>query len=533
MFSAFNYLIPSCILRFSIYVIFLCRVLGWQSLVVGLSLNLLFVPLKSHFIKKYTAAQKSLKKSRERKMSVIAEALQSLRQIKFLAHEDLWEEKISAVRDKELDSLWKLFVAISLQMFCSVAGPVLLAAGSFSTYAIINGELRSGVAFTALSLFSQLEGTISMLPDLVSDLVGTKVSMKRIEGFLNAPEMSDVVQASTGVSFRNATFSWPADHQIEGSDHVFFLRNITVTFPIGKLSVVTGDTGSGKTLLLSAIVGEVDVEVGSIHAPVSTSSTAFSVALPKLIEEDDWILPSAIAYVAQTPWIENATIKLNIIFNLPFNLRRYNAVLSACSLFKDLEALLDGDETEIGAQGTSLSGGQKWRITFVRALYSRAGTLVLDDIFSAVDVHVGKHMFKEGLCGNLARGRTRILVTHQVSSFLPGIDYLVHLKNQTIQSAEVAFDTQRTEDSSAINEEDALVSNNSSVSFPIFGSEPQTKHTPEEKANGKEGLTATPRKLIQDENRQTGHTSHKMYSEYLKSIGGPQFWTFCMLSFGG
>jgi ABC-type transport system involved in cytochrome bd biosynthesis fused ATPase/permease subunit len=168
----------------------------------------------------------------------------------------------------------------------------------------------------------------------------------------------------------------------------------------------------------------VDVLEGSIMAP---RPPPVEQRFDSKATAADWIIPSAIAYVAQTPWIENASIKDNILFGLPFDEIRYNKVLKSCALAQDLELFDDGDMTEVGAQGISLSGGQKWRLTLARALYSRAGILILDDVFSALDAHVGKHIYDNALMGDLADGRTRVLATHHVSLCLPRAEYAVCL----------------------------------------------------------------------------------------------------------
>lgn len=183
------------------------------------------------------------------------------------------------------------------------------------------------------------------------------------------------------------------------------LRDVNVSFPPGELSVVSGKTGTGKSLLLAGILGEVDVLQGKINVPRPPEPKDRH---DELATRDNWIIPSSIAFVAQIPWIENASIKDNILFGLPFDEYRYKKVLEVCALKKDLDILTDGEKTEIGANGINLSGGQRWRVTFARALYSRAGILVLDDIFSAVDAHVGRFIFEKGLTGRLNTAR-RIL----------------------------------------------------------------------------------------------------------------------------
>lgn len=129
---------------------------------------------------------------------------------------------------------------------------------------------------------------------------------------------------------------------------------------------------------MASIIGEADLLNGLVLGPTSTPT---SERYSRNVNKTDWIIPTSIAFVAQIPWIENATIKDNILFGLPFDRTRYDKVLQSCALEKDLETLDDGDATDIGFNGINLSGGQKWRVSFARALYSRAGVLVLDDVF--------------------------------------------------------------------------------------------------------------------------------------------------------
>lgn len=247
-----------------------------------------------------------------------------------------------------------------------------MTAVALATYAILNKELIPSIAFTALGVFSELEGTLSMIPELATDLLDAYVSVNRIEEFLKAPEKLDDLGQGESVVFKNASIAWPSDEDEESDRYI--LRNVNLEFPGTKLSVISGKTGSGKSLLLASILGEVDLLSGTIHVPESPSicDRCDSEAAP-----DNWIIQSSIAFVAQVPWIENTTIKDNILFGLPFNPARYQKVINACALQHDLRMLVDGELTEIGANGINLSGGQRWRVSFARALYSRAGILVL------------------------------------------------------------------------------------------------------------------------------------------------------------
>lgn len=228
---------------------------------------------------------------------------------------------------------------------------------------------------------------------------------------------------------------------------------------------------------------------------------------------DNWIIPSALAYVAQIPWIENATLKNNILFGLPFHRDRYNATLAATALVEDLNILEDGDLTEIGAQGVNLSGGQRWRVTLARAIYSRAGILVLDDIFSAVDASVGRHIFEECLTGNLCEGRTRIIATHHDRLCLPKAAYAVKLSNGSLQNITAS----------------RLVTTTSMTAKPSGSwNDTLSTGTPTEPRAGEAGQTSpptTPRVYVEEEFRESGHIRWAIYKRYLSSSGGLKIWS--------
>lgn len=397
-----------------------------------------------------------------------------------------------------------------------------------AVYALLNGKLTPSVAFTAIGVFANLEVTLSVIPELTTDLIDAYISIERIERYLNAPEISVKTHDAPNISFENASIAWPSDEEKEAGDQRYVLRNLDISFPEKELSVVSGKTGTGKSLMLAAILGEVDVLSGKINVPRPPLTRERH---DHLATKDNWIIPSSIAFVAQIPWIENASIKDNILFGLPYDDHRYNKVIEVCALRKDLDMLNDGESTEIGANGINLSGGQRWRVTFARALYSRAGILVLDDIFSAVDAHVGRFIFEKGLTGELGVGRTRILVTHHVALVKSKTKYVVELGDGTVENAGLVDDLeeagtlakivshqeseaeiQEDEDPTAVNSED------SSDSETIE----QLK-----KINSKQ----SPTKFVEDETREQGRVKGAVYFTYLKASGGWPFWSLAIFSF--
>lgn len=376
-FSVFYYLFPQTIISLAVSIAFLIKLIGWKSLFAGMSVFAVALPLNIYTSKRYSNAQGDLMKVRDQKMVVVTEALQGIRQIKFSAQEQQWQEKIGKKRDEELATQWRVFCLDTGLVSIWILGPVMLSAVSLAVYSVLNGGLSASVAFTAITVMGSMEVSLAVLPEVIADSLEAWVSIKRIDEYLKAPERDHYIIPSDTIVFEDASIAWPSDSQEEDPDR-FALKNLNVRFPSKELSVISGRTGSGKSLFLASIIGEADQLGGHVKVPQAPS---FEQRFDYKANKSDWIIDSAIAYVAQIPWIENATIKDNIMFGLPFDSGRYKRVLSCCALEKDLELLPDGELTDIGANGINLSGGQRWRISFGRALYSRAGILVLDDIF--------------------------------------------------------------------------------------------------------------------------------------------------------
>ncbi|PGH14094.1 hypothetical protein AJ80_06099 [Polytolypa hystricis UAMH7299] len=542
-FAAFNYLIPGTAVTLTTACIFLVRLIGWRSLCAGLLVSVVITPLNIFTARRYTNAQTSLMKYRDQKMAVITEVLQGIRQIKFSALEAQWEGRIAEIRETELQAQWTTFVYDIVLISIWILGPVMLSAVSLGVYSLLHGGLSASVAFTTMSIFSSLEITLAILPELISDFVEAWVSAGRVEKYLNSAERLQNTSPADEISFENATIAWPAEDAEEVQDR-FALRELNLNFPSKALSVISGKTGSGKSLLLASILGESDILDGVVRVPVAPP---LDERFDHLATKDNWIIDSAIACVAQVPWIENASIRNNILFGLPFDQERYNKVLFACALEKDMEMFPDGELTDIGANGVNLSGGQKWRISFARALYSRAGILVMDDIFSALDAHTGRHVHVHALAGELGRGRTRILVTHHVALCLAETDYSVHLQDGVVQHAgsvdelrrtgsltEILADEGNTEVDQAedIEEEieNAEQEDNSLQKVLSRRSDANDSHPAGESVAPMQNKK--PRKFQQEEKRETGSIKLDNYKKYVQNAGGYWFWTFLFFWFG-
>lgn len=511
-----SYTIPASISKLAISLAFLIHLIGWKSLLLGLSALALLYPINAYCARLMSVAQASIMRVRDSKMSIINEALHSIRQIKFSATEGQYLAKIGSKRHEELSLQWYCFILRTALVGFWQIGPILLSAISLATYATLNGSLSASVAFTTIAIFAQIEGSLAILPGLIVRIQQANISTQRIEQFLSTADQDlyrDDSDEMCDVTLDSATFTWPVD-SIEG-DSEFFLNNISVSFPSGQLSVITADTGSGKSLLLNALVGEAHKISGSITLPTSGME----------LDGNDWtskIWPSSsnIAFVSESAWIENATIRENVLFGLPYSHDRYHQTLFACALTQDLAAMTDGDATEVGVGGINLSGGQKWRLSLARALYSPARILVIDDIFSAVDAHVGLHMYNEALVGPLSQNRTCILATHHIDLCLTKAQYFVRLHRGRLVEAR-SITSSKTE-AGENGQSQRMSSQGEYDPSPAISVEARASSSEHSTVGSLSTATNTPvpKKFVQVEHRQIGAVRFHTYRYYISAIGG-------------
>ncbi|KAG8808267.1 hypothetical protein FRC17_004027, partial [Serendipita sp. 399] len=270
----------------------------------------------------------------------------------------------------------------------------------------------------------------------------------------------------------------------------------------------------------------------------------------QISDDEEWVVPNMCAYVPQVAWLQNASIKENILFNLPFNAERYQATLEACALVADLAILEDGDESEIGERGVNLSGGQKARVSLARAVYSRASILLLDDVLSAgnftiVDAHTAQHLFEKCLKGPLLQGRTVILVSHHIQLVAPQADYVIALErgkllyqggskafmdspviDGLIQTKHTTLDAGDEKAVETVIEENQEKEDASEEEKPIAS----TDSTNTQEAAPAATKTKTPRKLVEDEARAVGRIGKTVWVEYVQSAGGRIFWAIFVVA---
>lgn len=556
-FASYNYLIPHALVRMLIACGFLLNLLGLMSLLAGLAVAAVVLPINSYLAKGYAKSQDDLMKLRDQKLGVVSEALQGIRQIKFSALEREWEKKIAERRSAELQSLWTSFLYSTGLMSIWILCPLMLSAASLAVYALVNGELTPSVAFTAMSVFGSLELSMASLPGLMSRALEAMISADRIDKYMECPEKKLTTVPAEYISFESASVAWPADagYGDWDAEERFVLHDLNLRFPAKGFSVISGKTGSGKSLLLASILGECDILNGNVKAPISPQ---LSQRYDRRISSAEWVVDNAIAYVAQIPWIENGTIRDNILFGLPYHPSRYRKVLYATAFDKDLEMFPEKEMTHIGTNGVNLSGGQRWRVSFARALYSRAGILIMDDIFSALDAHTGRHVYENALTGELGQNRTRILVTHHASLCLPRTDYSVLLENGSVKYAgtveelclnDSLSDLLAVEESVRAEDQSLIEPSNETIIQPkpatnkshsIRGKQMSNSGKCNSVTGRRSSITSRrssawsasaaannepdPRKLAQEEKTGSGSISFSAYVTYIKKGGSLSFW---------
>ncbi|KAF9379864.1 hypothetical protein CPC16_010561 [Podila verticillata] len=534
------YILP---LQITLAILFLYRVLGWSAL-AGVFTMACFIPFNLYLTNKVEKIQDELMKATDKRAELMNELLQAIRIIKFFSWERNFYSKVDMAREKELRQLRLRFTWWIFGTALWFGTPVFVTISTFFVYTKIAGNvLTPGVAFPALALFNVLRAPMDAFPEMLQQCLRAKVSAARIDRFLDEEEV--LVYSNTKprknlptdpiIGFKNATFSYAGKSEQDAanathaagetvSGHHFELKDLNLEFPVGELSVITGPTGSGKTSLLLSLLGEINPVKGQAFLPRRDSHDINPVTG----------LTNGIAYVAQQAWLQNNTVRNNILFGSPFEQRRYD---------------------QIGERGITLSGGQKQRIALARAIYSRAGHILLDDCLSAVDAHTAKWLFAKCLMGPLMQGRTRVLVTHAVSLTLRGAAHVVVLKNGTVVASgtsqqvfdsgvlgddvtneEQIMDDMPTDDRTVAGIEEAEDDNASNA--PTGSSSLNLTAAGKKKAsNGDDASTDSTipakekKKLMEDEGKTDGSVSWTVYRLYFGSMGGIPYWMFLMASF--
>ncbi|XP_063224295.1 probable multidrug resistance-associated protein lethal(2)03659 [Bacillus rossius redtenbacheri] len=418
---------------------FMWRSMG-VSAVIGVVATLSFIPLQAFIGKKVAGLRMRCALRTDERVRLMNEIISGIQVIKLYTWEIPFAKLVARARLNEIRAIrtasYLRAIMLSFERFTTR----LTLFVTILCYVLMGNIVTAEKVFVVASYFGVLRTTMTdFFPRGIFLGAETLVSIKRVEKFLqyeelDTPELpsSRESNSKTGAVSRSdrtsvvvpqtkeeeaavnnrlehlaivvndATAKWTP----ESSENT--LSDVTLKVSAGQLLAVIGPVGSGKTSLLLTLLRELPLTGGSIA------------------------VKGRISYASQEPWLFASSVRNNILFGEPYDRRRYQQVVKACALVRDFELLPYGDRTVVGERGVSLSGGQRARINLARAVYKPADIYILDDPLSAVDAHVGKHLFEDCICGFL-RNKARVLVTHQLQ-FLSHVDHIVILNEGRVEA---------------------------------------------------------------------------------------------------
>jgi ATP-binding cassette subfamily C (CFTR/MRP) protein 1 len=399
------------------YQIILCMASLYQlvgfSMLAGVGAMLLMIPINGIIARLMKTLQKEQMKNKDSRTRLIAEIVNNMKSIKLYAWGSAFMNKLNYVRnDLELKTLRKIGATQAFANFTWSTTPFLVSCSTFAVFVMTQDKpLTTDIVFPALTLFNLLTFPLAILPMVITSIIEASVAVGRLTSFFTAEELQpDAVTVlpsveeigEESVKIRDGTFSW---NRYEDRNA---LEDINFSASKGELTCVVGRVGAGKSSFLQSILGDLYKVKGEVTVHGST------------------------AYVAQQAWVMNASVKENITFGHRWDPIFYDKTVKACALTEDFAQLPDGDSTEVGERGISLSGGQKARLTLARAVYARSDIYLLDDCLSAVDQHVGRHLINNVLGPDgLLSGKTRILATNSIPVLMEA-NFIILIKDQKI-----------------------------------------------------------------------------------------------------
>ncbi|KAF2876322.1 P-loop containing nucleoside triphosphate hydrolase protein [Massariosphaeria phaeospora] len=512
------------------------------SALSGIGLLLITTPLLGRAVRSLFRRRVDINKITDQRVSLTQEILQAVRFVKYFGWETSFLERVNSIRKKEIHGIQMLLAIRNGILAVGMSMPVFASMLSFITYSLTDHGLDPAPIFSSLALFNSLRLPLNFLPLVIGQVIDANASIKRIQEFLMAEEAQEDTEwdynAREAVVLKDADFTWerhpttddgdnPApggsaekksakekskkeketralsekngdssnssDHQLatkEKAEQPFQINDLSLAIGRKELIAVIGSVGSGKSSFLAALAGDMRKTKG--HVTIGASR----------------------AFCPQYAWIQNTSVRENITFGKEFDQRWYDKVIDACALRPDLEMLPNGDSTEIGERGITVSGGQKQRMNIARAIYFDADIVLMDDPLSAVDAHVGRHIMDNAICG-LLKDKCRILATHQLN-VLSRCDRILWVEHGHVQ---------------AVDTFDNLMSNNTDFQHLMTMTASEERKEPGEAVDEDEveveKKTAKKSKkqkkavaLMQEEDRAVKSVTWDVWIAYIKAGGG-------------
>uniref|UniRef100_A0A4W3IBQ5 Multidrug resistance-associated protein 4 n=1 Tax=Callorhinchus milii TaxID=7868 RepID=A0A4W3IBQ5_CALMI len=386
----------------------------WQeigpSCLAGVVILLILMPVQTICGKLFSVLRGKTAVLTDNRIRTMNEVISAMRIIKMYAWEKPFANLIDQIRKKEISQILKSSYLRGLNMASFFIASKMILFFTFTVYVLLGNPITASRVFVTVSLYNAVRLTVTLFfPSAIQTVSEGLISIKRIKRFLILEEIKkpheeahNIEKKDRSVDVQDLTCYW--DKTIETPS----LQNIRFTVKPGELLAVIGPVGAGKTSILGAILGELSKDSGIIN------------------------IKGKIAYCAQKPWVFPGTVRSNIIFGKEFQKAKYEKVITVCALKKDMQMLQDGDLTQIGDRGVTLSGGQKARVNLARAVYQDADIYLLDDPLSAVDAEVGRHLFEQCITGIL-QNKPRILVTHQLQYLSAATHILIIKEGKVVQ----------------------------------------------------------------------------------------------------
>ena len=511
------------------------------SALAGFGLLVIGVPLLTRAIKSLLKRRRAISKITDQRVSLTQEVLQSVRFVKFFGWESSFLERINEIRKREVSAIQVVLSMRNAILSISLSLPTFASMLSFITYSLTNHDLNPSLVFSSLALFNSLRMPLNLLPLAIGQVTDAWASIGRIQEFLLAEDSEDDIiwdmRNERAVVIEDASFTW--EHNISEAEkdkkgdskkaatddkrksarrsnlfkgsmkssqvvadaekapvereepEPFKLQNINLSIGRNELIAVIGTVGCGKTSLLAALAGDMRKTEGSV------------------------MLGASRAFCPQYAWIQNATVKDNILFGQDMDRNWYNKVIEACALEPDIEILPAGDLTEIGERGITLSGGQKQRLNIARAIYHNSDIVLMDDPLSAVDAHVGRHIMDKAICGLLA-DKARILATHQLH-VLNRCDRIIVLENGAIRVVDTFQNLMNNDEGFQRLMSETAQEEKAEAVATIPGEEDEREEEKKDVERRKKAKKAAA--LMTVEERAVKSVSWSVYGAYLKASG--------------